>query len=167
MLLAISAGLIGLTLALTSLAHNIEGVLPRISAVPGTFEYFIQMIMEGGATVGLNMVALFGFTFATLMFVNKNFGKSFGLVIVACLAMLWSGTTQLGVIAEKTFSVSGSKENAMRLYQKALKEEQEINDAMPASYQYLGSAQAELMQAIAALKSKKYGKRTAWQTTNK
>lgn len=166
MALAIFAGIIGLTLAATSLAHNIEGVLPRISAVPGTFEYYIQMVMEGGATAGLNMVALFGFTFSTLMFVDRSFGKSAGLTIVALLAMLWSGATQLGVIADKTFSVSGSKTTAIAQYKRAIAAESEIISAMPTHHKFMGEAQQDVITALAALKSHRYSNKTAWQTTN-
>lgn len=165
-ILALIAGATGLLLALTSLAHNIQGVLPRITAQTDSFEHYIQMITEGGATIGLNIAALLGFTFAGVLWKHNHRIISVGIACGAILAILWSGMTQLGVIAEKTFHVSGSKENSMRLYKKALKEEQEIIDAMPAFHQHLGTAHAEVVQARAALKSHKYGKRTAWQTTN-
>lgn len=165
--LAIFAGIIGLVLAATSLAHNIEGVLPRISALPNTFEFYIQWTMEGGATVGLNMVALFGFTFASLMILRGAYVKSFGLVLVALLAMVWSGSTQLGVIAEKTFSVSGSNETAMRLYKKALADEAEIIAATPSFHKNLGQAYQDVKIAESDLKSLRYGNKTAWQTTNR
>jgi hypothetical protein len=164
-ILALIAGATGLLLALTSLAHNIQGVLPRITAQTGSFEHYIQMTTEGGATIGLNIAALLGFTFAGVLWKRDNRIISVGIACGAILAILWSGMTQLGVIAEKTFHVSGSKENSMRLYKKALKEHKEIIDAMPAFHQYLGTAHAEVVQARAALKSHKYGKLTAWQTT--
>ena len=45
-LLALVAGLIGAVLAACSLAHNIEGVLPRISAPIGTFHYYLQWLLQ-------------------------------------------------------------------------------------------------------------------------
>ncbi len=166
MMLAFMVGLIGSVLALTSLAHNLEGVLPRITAQPGTLQFAIQLTMEAGATIGLNLVALFGFTFASIAWSRKLPVSASALIVVALMSMIWSGVTQLGVIADKGFAVSGSKQTEKQNYERAKVEYARFKDLLPMSYKFMDDAQADLQTDIAALKSHKYGKRTAWQTTN-
>lgn len=166
MMLAFMVGLIGSVLALTSLAHNIEGVLPRITAQPGTLQFAIQLTMEAGATIGLNLVALFGFTLASIAWSKKLPVSASALIVVALMSMIWSGVTQLGVIADKGFTVSGSKQTEKQNYERAKIEYARLKDLLPMSYKFMDDAQADLQTDIAALKSHKYRRRTAWQTTN-
>lgn len=162
---AIFAGGLGLLLASTSLAHNIQGVWPRVTATPGTAEFFNQIMTEGGATVGLNLVALFALAIASLIAARGFRGKAALLSIAAVMAILWSGTTQLGVIAEKTFHVSGNNETAADQFNRALAREKELKAARPLNAKSIGQAEADLNAAKAALRSHRYGTATAWDTT--
>lgn len=165
--LALTAGTIGATLAASSLAYNLEGVLPRIDAEPGSFSHYVQMLMEGGATIGLNLVALSGFTFASIAWTSGQRIKAPLVALVAVLAMLWSGVTQLGVIADKSLTVSTGKKTSKSNYADAVAEHKRLLTQLPAFALFVPDARNDLSTAIAALKSKRYGKRTAWETTNR